>query len=67
MPTIVALRLRPNEIGRQELDCFQRESGPLSKDQDEMLNAVMCRMTQRITGSVARDSKSFPRKCSRNR
>ena len=62
MPTIVALRLRLDEICRQELDCFQRESGPFSKDQDEMLNAVMCRMTQRIAGSLARELKELPEK-----
>jgi len=62
LPTIVALRLRLDEICRQELDCFQRESGPFSKDQDEMLNAVMCRMTQRIAGSLARELKELPEK-----
>jgi len=62
VPTIVALRLRLDEICRQELDCFQRESGPFSKDQDEMLNAVMCRMTQRIAGSLARELRELPEK-----
>jgi len=54
VPTIVALRLRLDEICRQELDSFRQENGPFSKDQDEMLNAVMTRMTQRIAGSLAR-------------
>jgi glutamyl-tRNA reductase len=62
VPTIAALRLRLDEICRQELDCFQRESGPFSKVQDEMLNAVMCRMTQRIAGSLARELKELPEK-----
>ncbi len=62
VPTIAALRLRLDEICRQELDCFQRESGPFSKDQDEMLNAVMCRMTQRIAGSLARELRELPEK-----
>jgi len=60
VPTIVALRQRLDEICRQELDSFRQESGPFSKDQDEMLNAVMSRMTQRIAGSLARELKELP-------
>ncbi|MGA7335483.1 MAG: glutamyl-tRNA reductase, partial [Candidatus Sulfotelmatobacter sp.] len=55
VPTIVALRQRLDEICRQELDSFRQENGPFSKDQDEMLTAVMSRMTQRIAGSLARE------------
>ena len=62
VPTIVAVRLRLDEICRQELDSFRRENGPFSKDQDEMLNAVMSRMTQRIAGSLARELKELPEK-----
>jgi glutamyl-tRNA reductase len=62
VPTIVALRLRLDEICRQELDSFREENGPFSKDQDEMLNAVMSRMTQRIAGSLARELKELPEK-----
>jgi len=62
VPTIVALRSRLDEICRQELDSFRQESGPFSKDQDEMLNAVMSRMTQRIAGSLARELKELPEK-----
>ena len=62
VPTIVALRQRLDEICRQELDSFRQESGPFSKDQDEMLNAVMSRMTQRIAGSLARELKELPEK-----
>jgi glutamyl-tRNA reductase len=51
--TIVALRQRRDEICRPELDSFRQECGPFSKDQDEMLNAVMSRMTQQIAGSLA--------------
>jgi glutamyl-tRNA reductase len=60
VPTIVALRQRLDELCRQELDSFRRVSGPFSKDQDEMLNAVMSRMTQRIAGSLARELKELP-------
>jgi len=62
VPTIVALRQRLDEICRQELDSFRHECGPFSKDQDEMLNAVMSRMTQRIAGSLARELKELPEK-----
>jgi len=62
VPTIVALRSRLDEICRQELDAFRQESGPFSKDQDEMLNAALARMTQRIAGSLARELKELPEK-----
>ena len=62
VPTIVALRLRLDEICRQELDAFRQENGPFSRDQDEMLNAIMSRMTQRIAGCLARELREFPEK-----
>jgi glutamyl-tRNA reductase len=62
VPTIVALRSRLDEICRQELDSFREENGPFSHDQDEMLNAIMSRMTQRIAGSLARELKELPEK-----
>ncbi|HWY57684.1 MAG TPA: glutamyl-tRNA reductase [Terriglobales bacterium] len=62
VPTIVALRLRLDEICRQELDSFRQENGPFSQDQDETLNAMMSRMTQRIAGSLARELKELPEK-----
>ncbi len=62
VPTIVALRQRLDEICRQELDSFRQENGPFSKDQDEMLNTVMSRMTKRIAGSLARELKELPEK-----
>jgi glutamyl-tRNA reductase len=60
VPTIVALRQRLDEICRQELDSFLQENGPFTKDQSEMLSAVMTRMTQRLTGSLARELKELP-------
>jgi glutamyl-tRNA reductase len=62
VPTIVALRQHLDEICRQELDSFRHECGPFSKDQDEILHAVMSRMTQRIAGSLARELKELPEK-----
>jgi len=60
VPTIIALRTRLDEICRQELETFRQENGPFTQDQDEMLTAVMSRMTQRITGSLARELKKLP-------
>jgi glutamyl-tRNA reductase len=62
VPAIVAVRLRLDEICRQELGSFRQENGPFSQDQDEMLNAMMSRMTQRIAGSLARELKELPEK-----
>jgi hypothetical protein len=47
---------------RQEMDSFRHENGPFSQDQDEMLNAVMSGMTQRIARSLARELKELPQK-----
>jgi glutamyl-tRNA reductase len=60
VPTIVALRQRLNEICRQEVDSFCQENGPFTQEQNEMLNAVISRVTQRITGSLARELKELP-------
>jgi glutamyl-tRNA reductase len=62
VPTIVALRQRLDEICGKELDTFRLENGPFSKDQDEMLDAVLTRMTQKIAGSLARELKELPEK-----
>lgn len=62
VPTIIAVRQRLDEICRQELDSFRQETGPFTQDQDEMLNAVMSRITQRIAGSLARELKELPEK-----
>ncbi|MGD0469373.1 MAG: glutamyl-tRNA reductase [Terriglobales bacterium] len=67
LPTMVALRQRLDEICRQELDSFRQQNGPFSKDQDEMLNAMMSRMTQNIAGSVARELKGLPEKTEQER
>jgi glutamyl-tRNA reductase len=62
VPTIVVLHRGLDEICRQELNTFRQENGPFSKDQDELLNAVMSRMTQRIAVSLARELKELPEK-----
>ena len=63
VPTIVALRLRLDEICRQELDSFREENGPFSKDQDEMLNAMMSPDDAKDRRSrLARELKGLPEK-----
>jgi glutamyl-tRNA reductase len=62
VPTIVAVRTRLDEICRQELDSFRKQNGPFSHDQDEMLSAMITRMTQRITASLARELRELPEK-----
>jgi glutamyl-tRNA reductase len=60
VPTIAAFRLRLDEICRQELDSFRQQNGPFTRDQDEMLKAVVSRMTERIAGSLSRELKELP-------
>jgi len=62
VPTIVALRNRLDEICRQELESFRLEYGPFSKDQEQMYVAVTSRITQKISGSLARELKDLPEK-----
>ena len=62
VPTIVALRLRLDEICRQELDSCKQEFGPFSRDQEKALSAVTSRITQRIAGLLARQLKESPEK-----
>jgi glutamyl-tRNA reductase len=67
VPTIVALRQRLDEICRQELDSFRQEFGPFNQDQDQALNTVTSRITQRIAGSLARELKELPEKVEQER
>jgi glutamyl-tRNA reductase len=60
VPTIVALRLRLDEICRQELDSCKQEFGPFPQDQEKALSAVTSRITQRIAGLLARQLKESP-------
>ncbi len=62
VPTIVALRSRLDQICRQELQSFQYECGPFSKDQNELLEDVVVRITRKIAGSLARELKELPEK-----
>jgi glutamyl-tRNA reductase len=62
IPTIVALRSRLDELGRQELESFKEECGPFSKDEAALLGDVASRITRRIAGSLARELKELPEK-----
>jgi len=62
VPTIVALRLRLDEICRQELDSCKQELGPFPQEQEKTLSAVTSRITQRIAGLLARQLKESPEK-----
>jgi glutamyl-tRNA reductase len=57
---MTALRLRLNEICRQELESFRLQQGPFPKDQDRLIAAVSARITRRIAGSLARELKGHP-------
>jgi glutamyl-tRNA reductase len=59
-PELTALRLRLEEICRQELESFRLEQGPFPKDQDRLIAAVSARITSKIAGSLARDLKGLP-------
>lgn len=60
VPTIVALRLRLDEICRQELDSCKQEFGPFPQQEEKALSAVTSRITQRIAGLLARQLKESP-------
>jgi glutamyl-tRNA reductase len=60
VPTIVALRLRLDEICRQELDSCKQEFGPFPQEQEKALSVVTSRITQRIAGLLARQLKESP-------
>jgi glutamyl-tRNA reductase len=60
VPTIIALRNRLDEICRQELESFRQEAGPFPRDQEQILDAVTSRLSQRIAGALARELKGLP-------
>ena len=62
VPTIVALRLRLEEICRQELESFREERGPFTREQDQSLHAITQQIVQKIASSLARELKEFPEK-----
>jgi glutamyl-tRNA reductase len=61
-PETNALRLRLDEICRQELESFRLEHGPFPKDQDQLIAALSTRITHKIAGSLARELKGLESK-----
>jgi glutamyl-tRNA reductase len=60
LPELTALRVRLDEICRQELESFRLELGPSPKDQDQLIAAVGARITHKIAGSLAKELKERP-------
>ncbi len=67
VPTIVALRERLEELCRQELEAFKQEAGPFTDEQVKTLESLACRITHRISGSLARELKELPGKVEQDR
>ena len=62
VPTAVALRLRLDQICRQELESFIAERGPFTREQDQPLHAITSQVIHKIAGSLARELKDLPEK-----
>ena len=62
VPTIVALRQRLDQICRQELESFNEERGPFTREQDQSLHAITSQVIQKIASSLARELKELPEK-----
>jgi glutamyl-tRNA reductase len=58
-PELTSLRLRLDEICRQELENFRLEQGPFPKDQDRLIAALGSRLTHKIAGSLAKELKTL--------
>lgn len=62
VPTIVALRGRLREICEHELEDLEHEAGPFSPGQEQSLEALTARITQRLASTVARELMEAPEK-----
>jgi glutamyl-tRNA reductase len=56
---VQGLRLRLEQIGRDELQSFRRETGPFTHDYDKMLEALTSRIIHRVTGTLSRELKEL--------
>jgi glutamyl-tRNA reductase len=61
------LRLRLDEICHQELEGFRQEAGPFSEEQEQKLEALAGRITQRLAGTLARELKELPEQVEQER
>ncbi len=59
-PMVAALRGRLEEICKQELGKLADEFGPFTEDQQQALSKLAAHITQRISGSLAREFKDLP-------
>jgi glutamyl-tRNA reductase len=66
VPTIVALRQRLEELCQQEVEFLRKEFGPFTEDQDQALTTLAAHITQRIAGSLARESRELPDRTGQN-
>ncbi len=62
VPTIVALRHRLDQICRQELESYNAEHGPFTRELDQSLHAITTQVIQKIASSLARELKELPEK-----
>jgi glutamyl-tRNA reductase len=60
IPTVVALRQRLEELCQQEVEFVRKEYGPFTEDQDQILTTLAAHITQRISGSLARELRDLP-------
>jgi glutamyl-tRNA reductase len=65
--TIVGLRRRLGEICRREIESFAQERGPFTREQDQLLRALIAQVTQGIAGSVAHELRQLSEKDERER
>ncbi len=62
VPTIVALRGRLREICEHELEDLEQEAGPFPPGQEQSLEALTARITQRLASTLARELMEVPEK-----
>ena len=65
--TIVGLRRRLDEICRQEVESFGQERGPFTREQNQLLHALIAQFTQGIAGSLVRELRQLSEKDERER
>jgi len=66
-PTAAALRRRLDEICRHEVASFAKGRGPFTREQDQLLHALMAQITQGIATYLARELRELPEREGRER
>ncbi|HET9409925.1 MAG TPA: glutamyl-tRNA reductase [Candidatus Sulfotelmatobacter sp.] len=62
VPTMIALRRHLEDIGRQELESFNQERGPFTREQHQALHALTTQVIQKIASSLGRELKGLSEK-----